>query len=153
MPDVAIPSPERPRQIDYDCLPGFLGYVLRNTQTWVFDDFKAHIGTLGVSPGEFGLLTLIKANDGLTQNELAAAVGLNKSTLTPALQRLEQKGLVERRPIRQDRRYNTLTLSKAGAALYPELLSRVEAHDRSVTANLSDGERSDLLRLLGKLRA
>ena len=46
------------------------------------------MGADRVSPGEFGVLVLIEANSGINQTALAAAVGADRSTMVPILDRL-----------------------------------------------------------------
>lgn len=131
-------------------LPSLLGYQLRLAQLAVFRDFKASVGAFGFSPGRVGLLLLIEANAGMSQSRLAAAVGLDRSTMVPVLDDLEQRGLVARRAGR-DRRSNGLWLTPAGATLIERIKISVRAHERRVVAGLSAAERHTLIGLLGRL--
>jgi DNA-binding MarR family transcriptional regulator len=129
-------------------LPGLLGYRLRLAQQAVFRDFARAIPE--VSPGRAGMLFLIDANPGVTQSRLAAAVGLDRSTLVGVLHELEARDLVERRR-GEDRRTNGLWLTRAGQTLVAGLKRRIRVHERRVAARLSAAERAQLLELLKKL--
>ena len=82
-------------------LPELLGYHLRLAQRAIFDDFAQSMAELEVSPGLFGLLVIVEANPGLKQTELADAAQLDRSSLVPALDKLEERGWVARRASRQ----------------------------------------------------
>lgn len=133
--------------IDFGPLPGYLGYLLRRAQGRVFQDFSDSLGD-AVSPGEFGLLVLIAANPGITQVRLAAAVGLDKSTLSPALTRLTRRGLVRREALAADRRLQALRLTPGAAAALDAMRAQVEAHEARIAAKLTEAERQELMRLL-----
>jgi hypothetical protein len=55
------------RRIDFDELPTYVGYQVRRTQAKIFAEFEATLGDLDFTPGSFGVLTLIRANPGITQ--------------------------------------------------------------------------------------
>jgi DNA-binding MarR family transcriptional regulator len=129
-------------------LAGLLGYRLRVAQQAVFRDYARAIPE--ASPGRVGILLLIEANAGVTQSRLAAAVGLDRSTLVGVLHALEGQGLVERRR-GEDRRTNGLWLTRAGRFLVAGLKTRIKAHERRVAAHLSAAERAELIALLEKL--
>ena len=90
MPSAPVVKPEPPTDggtddIDFDVLPGLIGYHLRRAQVAVFAHFADSIARQA-TPGQFGVLTLIGVNPGLTQSALASAVGIERSTaaLTPS---------------------------------------------------------------------
>src|SRR5512147_231462 len=132
-------------------LPDLLGYRLRLAQRAIFDDFAQSMADLEVSPGLFGLLVIVEANPGLKQTELASAAQLDRSSLVPALDKLEQRGWVERRASEQDRRVNGLWLTDAGAAALRQIKQRVLAHERRLARHLGAAERQQLVDLLDRI--
>lgn len=129
-------------------LPTLLGYRLRRAQQAVFRDFASAVAE--ISPGRAGMLLLIDANPGVTQGQLAQAVGLDRSTMVGVIDALESRRLLERRR-GDDRRTNGLWLTGVGRTFVARLKKRIEAHERRVAAHLTAGERSQLLALLEKL--
>src|SRR5262249_32357779 len=109
-------SPGDDRPIAYDELPTYVGYQVRRAQATVFAEFGAGLGGLDFTPGTFGVLTLIRANPGITQVALAAAFGIDKSTLSPVIVRLEKRGLIRRQVLASDRRRHALSLVPAAEA-------------------------------------
>jgi DNA-binding MarR family transcriptional regulator len=132
-------------------LPGLLGYQLRLAQRAVFDDFADAMGELEVSPGLFGMLVVIEANPGLNQTELAHAARLDRSSLVPALDKLEARRLVARRASAEDRRVNGLWLTREGSALLKKLKQRVTRHEQRLLRDLSADERATLVALLQRI--
>jgi len=130
-------------------LPGLIGYQLRLAQRAIFADFAASVGDAGISPGLFGILVVIDANAGLTQQALANAAHLDRSTMVNVIDKLEHRGLVERRAA--DRRSNGLFLTAAGIALLRSLRRKVARHERRVVQNLSEHEREQLVSLLQRI--
>jgi DNA-binding MarR family transcriptional regulator len=146
--------PLRPRGagLDHGALPGLLGYQLRLAHLAVFREFEKHAGELKVSPGRAGVLALIESNPGVTQSELARAVGLDRSTMVPLLDEFEERGLLERRR-GADRRTNGIWLTPSGNRLFSRLKERIRTHEARIASNLSRAERAQLVRLLKKLQA
>ncbi len=130
-------------------LPGLIGYQLRLAQRAIFADFAATVGETGISPGLFGILVVIGENPGLTQQALADAAHLDRSTVVTVIDKLEDRGLVERRAA--DRRSNGLFLADEGAALLRTLKRKVTQHERRVVENLSARERDELVALLQRI--
>jgi DNA-binding MarR family transcriptional regulator len=136
--------------LDHGLLPRLVGYQLRLAQLAVFRDFDRATADLGLTPGRFGMLVLIEANPGVTQSELARAVGLDRSTMVALLDQLEDRRLVARRQ-GEDRRTNGLWLTAAGERLLGRVKRRVAAHEARVAARLTPAERELLLAVLPRL--
>jgi DNA-binding MarR family transcriptional regulator len=145
------PVPPPDGEIDLGMLPELIGYHVRLAQMAVFADFERSLGTLDLSPGLFGLLVIIEANPGLRQIQLAAAARLDRSTLVPALDKFEARGLVERRAAPEDRRSNGLFLTRPGAGLLERAKTIVRDHEQRIARALSAEERALLVRCLDRL--
>ncbi len=137
--------------VDYDILPELVGYHLRRAQGVVFDDFARTMAAQRIAPGPFGVLVLIAAHPGLSQSALARAVGVERSTMVEVIDRLQARGLVERRPSAADRRSYALGLSAAGRRLLTRLKPMVRRHERRVTKRLDAAEKANLIGLLRRL--
>lgn len=130
-------------------LPGLIGYQLRLAQRAIFADFADTVGESGISPGLFGILVVIGENPGLTQQALANAAHLDRSTVVTVIDKLEARGLVKRHAA--DRRSNGLFLADEGAALLRRLKRKVASHERRVVRDLSQRERVQLVSLLQRI--
>jgi DNA-binding MarR family transcriptional regulator len=93
----------------------------------------AALQRFGFTPGDSKALMFLDADEGRTMHSLAEAWTCDASNATWMIDRLEQRGLVERRPVAGDRRVKKVVLTPLGVetkaalreALYeppPELL-------------------------------
>ena len=84
------------RTIDLGPLPELIGYVLRRAQLAVFQDFFAAFAPFDIRPAQFSVLTIIERNPGLTQTQVAEALGIKRTNFVGMLDELEKRGLAER---------------------------------------------------------
>jgi DNA-binding MarR family transcriptional regulator len=138
--------------IDFDELPSYVGYLVRRAQAKIFGEFEAILAGLDLTPGSYGVLTLVRANPGITQVALAAAFGVDKSTMSPVVVRLERRGLIRREVLLSDRRCHALYLERAAEVTYLAAREKVRAFEGGLAARLTKTEQRDLARLLGKLQ-
>lgn len=83
------------------------------------------LAELGLTPGHMRALLLLDPVDGRPMGALAQDIACDASTMTWLVDRLEDRGLVERRPSRTDRRVKTVVLTQQGAATKAELERRL----------------------------
>ena len=134
-------------------LATLLGYAVRRAQVRVFQDFADAMAALDLTPGQVGALLLIEANQGLSQTQLGAGLGIDRSSVVPLLDRLEGQDLIRRTPHASDRRTHALALTEKGAALIRRLLPVLDAHERRIAVALSPSERRVLMQLLDRVAA
>ena len=97
------------------------------------------------------LLATLEGNPGVSSLRLARVYQLDKTSLSLALKRLAERGLIESNRNAADRRYHALRLTPAGRAVLRRATRHVEAQERAMDAVLGRGERAALLRLLGRI--
>jgi MarR family transcriptional regulator, organic hydroperoxide resistance regulator len=111
------------------------------------------LSEVGLHPGQEALLMELWDQDGRTQANLAAALGVEPPTVTKMLQRMENAGLVDRRPDKNDRRAIRVHLTPKGRRLKSKVDKLwVELQDRTVEG-LSDRQQSSLRSLLNSLES
>ncbi len=147
-----VPGETGTHRVDFDELPTYIGYQVRRTQAKIFAEFESALSSLDFTPGSFGVLTLIRANPGITQVALAAAFGIDKSTLSPVIVRLERRGLVRREVLASDRRCHALHLEPSAEPVFLAARERFRRLEAEVAERLSKAEQRELSRLLAKLR-
>jgi DNA-binding MarR family transcriptional regulator len=146
------PAETDARPIDFDELPTYVGYLIRRTQTRIFGEFEATLADFDFTPGSFGVLTVVRANPGITQVVLAAAFGVDKSTMSPVVVRLEKRGLIRREVLSSDRRCHALYFERSAESSFVAAREKVRAFEAGIAARLTKGEQRELARLLGKLQ-
>lgn len=139
--------------LDLGSLPNLVGFHLRMAQVMVFKDFEEKLAGLDVTPAIFGVLEILKHNKGLTQTRLAVAIGLDRSSLVPLLDKLQTRQLVAREASTKDRRSNNLHLTPQGEQLLSEAARRVALHEQRILSTLSKSETKQLIALLIKVGA
>ena len=139
------------QKIDLGPLPELIGYVLRRAQLVVFQDFFAAFAPFDIRPAQFSVLTVIERNPGLTQSQVAEALGIKRTNFVGMLDALEAHGLTERRPAARDKRSYALYLTAEGAALTRKLKPVLKAHETRMIAKVGDEGRAALIALLREI--
>ena len=105
---------------------------------------------LELSPAQCHLLNLIEPDSPMPMGHLAGALACDASNVTGLVDRLESRGLIERRPSGGDRRVKVLRLTPLGARLRAALLARMTEPPANL-AKLSPEEQRALVKLLRRL--
>jgi DNA-binding MarR family transcriptional regulator len=149
-PPRADPAPAH--GIDQACLAHLLGYQLSLADIPAKRVFFRHIGEpLGLRPVEFTILILAAFNPSATQKQLAQALALSAPNTTILLDRLAERGLIERVRSTADRRAQHIHLTPAGRKLARAAHEVSRTMEQDLLRHLSDGERALLLELLHKV--
>jgi DNA-binding MarR family transcriptional regulator len=139
--------------IKFGPLDHWVGFNLRMAQEAAFQAFSRRSQAIGESPGRFATLTLIARNPGISQTELSQASGRDKSSVTPVVEDLVRRGLIERKRERRDRRAYRLNLTPAGKKTLTELTRCARRHERNLDRLIGRGERKRFLAILKKIAA
>ena len=113
--------------------------------------FAQALEPLGLRPPHFGVLRLIDADPGLTQQELAARTLIDPSSMVAVLDELEELGYAERRPDAADRRKHAIHLTADGERMLERAQAAAIETAKEILAPLDAGEVRELRRLLRKL--
>ncbi|HEX2850097.1 MAG TPA: MarR family transcriptional regulator [Acidimicrobiales bacterium] len=100
-----------------------------------------------VTLAQFRALVVVREHDGITPGELAERMGVNASTATRAVQRLETKRYLRRRP-GSDRRMVCLHLTAGGRRLVDSALERRRAQLDVIVRRIPRAERQHLVSAL-----
>jgi DNA-binding MarR family transcriptional regulator len=138
--------------INFGPLAQWVGFNLRVAQEAAFQAFSHRSRAIGEKPGRFATLTLIGRNPGISQTELSHANGRDKSSLTPVVEDLVRRGLVERKRLRRDRRAYRLNLTPAGRKTLA-LLNRCAREHERVLDRVIGRDRTRFLVVLKKIAA
>ena len=128
--------------------PGFLLRRAHQISAAVFED---ECRAVGLTPAQFGVLTVLRATPGLDQSSLARALGFDKVTVLRVLRGLEARGLVERTPSPASRRNLSIVLSSQGLGLLERAQRPAELAYERLMAPLDAAQREQLVALLQQL--
>src|ERR687885_2023244 len=101
---------------------------------------QQHLRQFGLTPSQFDVLAQVGSAEGLCQQELAERLLVTKGNVCGLIDRMEQAGLIVRRPDPEDRRVHRLELTPAGRRLYAEAVPAQERLIASLLAPLEDQE-------------
>lgn len=106
---------------------------------------------IGLFPSQELLLMQLWHTDNQSQNSLGKTLGINHSTVTKSVSRLEEAGLVIRKRSDLDKRVTLVSLTQAGMDLKEDVFNVWRTLENTVTENLSDEEKGLFLGLVGKI--
>ena len=122
-----------------------------------FDALQAHalenIHSLGLGLSDFGVLEVLLHKGPLPVNTLGQKIRLTSGSISVAIDRLEEKRLVERQDDPEDRRARIVHLTAEGRKLIGCAFTEHAAAMEHATSGLSGAERTAAIRLLKKLGA
>jgi DNA-binding MarR family transcriptional regulator len=133
-------------------LDGLLGYLLRRAQGAMHRDFMASVASFELTQKQAATLWLIQANAGVSQAEIATALGMDRATMMALTDRLEDRGFVIRRRSSIDRRRQDLYLTPAGQGILRKCKARIAEHDERFRALFTAPELASLLDALKKFQ-
>ncbi|MFB7501671.1 MarR family winged helix-turn-helix transcriptional regulator [Streptomyces sp. NPDC056161] len=136
MTDTASPVPTSPGTVS----EGRLSFA-------VFQLARAHRGRaaamlrqMQLHPGQELLLMQLFDRDGQTQSELLESVGLDHSTVSKSLRRMQEAGLVTREPAEHDRRVMVVHLTDKGRTMKKPIAAMWQTLEQDSVRDLTAAE-------------
>ena len=109
------------------------------------------IENLRMCYSDFAVLECLLHKGALPVNAIGQKISLTSGSISTAVDRLEERGLVERRDSKTDRRAKIVTLTAQGKRLIKDAFNKHERDMEQIAMSLSETERQTLLKLLKKL--
>lgn len=94
-----------------------LGYLLKHAALRYEELTTSALEPLGIGPRAWAALNCLDESHGLSQREVAALLGVDRTTMVALIDELQAKALVERRPHPGDRRKNVVGMTELGRNL------------------------------------
>jgi DNA-binding MarR family transcriptional regulator len=126
------------KNVKLGSLDGHLGYYIRRVQVWVFQDFIRTLAGADIRPAQYSVLTVIGANPGLSQSDLADTLAIERARLVHVLDKLEKRGLTERQSSPHDRRSHALHLTPEGQKMLKQLKALAARHEANLIKSLGE---------------
>lgn len=142
---MSVPMPPVSR---IDDMPG---HRIRRLHQISVGIFLQELADTGLTPVQFAALQTVAQSPGLDQRTLAGSIALDTSTTGGVIDRLEQRGWLERRTAPDDRRVRQLWLTEAGQAVLTQAVPAVQRAQAQILAPLDEADRQTFLRLLHRL--
>lgn len=125
-----------------------INYLLTGAQHEVFQLMSAKLLPYDITPGQYGVLNCLWRKETMNPKDMAQILGLETSTISGVLDRMQKKGLIERMINPDDRRCVQVTLTEKGAALEEPVLAIIAEVNEVVLSRFSKEEADTLLHCL-----
>ncbi|MFD1019306.1 MarR family winged helix-turn-helix transcriptional regulator [Thalassobacillus hwangdonensis] len=125
--------------------------VLMKAERAVEELVKKDIQQHGLNPTDFGVLELLYHRGDQPLQKIGEKILLASGSITYVVDKLEKKGLLERKPCPADRRITYAGITEAGEKLLNEIFPDHWKKIEEITAGLTDEEKEQAIHLLKKL--
>ena len=132
-------------------LDAHLGYWLRFVSNHASHAFGRKLFGRDVTVAEWVFLRELYEHDAIAPSELATRLGMTRGAISKLTDRLAAKSLLERTAGADDRRYQSLTLTRGGRALVPKLAQLADQNDEEFFGHLTRAERSTIESAMKKI--
>ena len=113
--------------------------------------FAKRLQTLKLAPQHAGILRILNSTPGITQQALAATLGMVPSRLVILVDEMEQRGLIERRGNPEDRRRYALHVTEKGRSTLKAISRIAREHSQALLAGISEEEQQQLAIFLQRI--
>ncbi|MGW5360994.1 MarR family winged helix-turn-helix transcriptional regulator [Actinopolymorpha pittospori] len=128
-----------------------LGYLLKHAHLRFIEVTRDALAPLGVDSRQWAALLCLGDQEQRAQAEVAHLLGVDRTTMVALVDDLEARGLVRRRPHRDDRRKNVVELTAAGRDIARRGARRIDDAERRFLAPLDEREAQQLKGALASL--
>jgi DNA-binding MarR family transcriptional regulator len=137
-------GPERGRR-------AFAALLLAQVGAHGAKQFADRLSVLKLTPPHAGILRRLVQSPGISQRELAAALGMHASRLVAVLDEMETLGLLIREANAEDRRTYSLQVTAKGKETMEQIAAISQQHNEALCAALNEEERAVLVGLLQRI--
>lgn len=126
-------------------------FLLSQLGSHVAGVFQRQMSGIGIDPRFYAVLMALATENGQSQRQLSARLGIHRNAMVAVIDALEADELVKRMAHPDDRRAFAITLTDRARALLPSLDESASALEDTVTEPLSAAERNTLRQLLQRV--
>jgi len=140
-----------PAGLDQSRLTHLVGYAASRASIELKKSFARHLGPLGLKAVEFSILVLVAANPEANQKQIGQALDVSAPNMAITLDRMVERGWVERVRSTRDRRAMLIHLTPTGRDLVQRAEKIAATMEHGALRLLSSAERALLVELLLKV--
>lgn len=129
-----------------------VGFLVNDVARLLRRNFNRRAQELGLSQAQWQALAYLSRQEGVNQVSLAESLEIQPMTLARLIDRLQEAGLVARRPDPGDRRAFRLYLTAAARPLLDQMWDLAAETRAEAMAGLADGRRQALIESLRHIR-
>lgn len=128
-----------------------IGFLLSRTHTRAKNELLQALKPYNITPEQWGLLTRLWEEDGISQKELANRIFKDQPTTARILEKMEKKKLIARQPDPVDGRVSLVFLTEKGRSLRNKLISKATGVLEKALQGFSDAEVQQLKKMLNRI--
>lgn len=128
-------------------------HLLRRCVQYANDLFAHEPGVSDLTKQQFTVLAAVEQNEGISQTDLVAITGIDRSTLAEMIRRMTEKGLLDRERTEADARANAVRIAPAGRKALRTARMASERVERALLSSLSAQDRTRLVKMLSAVVA
>lgn len=145
------PPATAPGGLDQSRLTHLVGYAASRASIELKKTFARHLGPLDLRAVEFSILVLVASNGEVNQKQLGDALDVSAPNMAVTLDRMVERGWVERVRSTRDRRAMNIHLTPNGRDLVQRAEKIARTMENTSLRMLSAAERALLIELLMKV--
>ena len=128
--------------------PSTLGFLLHDVARLLRKRFEQRARHIGLTRSQWQTLAFLSRNEGIHQKALAELLEIEPITLMRLIDKLSERGFVERRKHETDRRIWLLYMTDQSRALLAEMKSLGDATRNEALKGISPDDRDRLMGML-----
>ena len=145
------PAAEDASPVSLGALASLVGYHIAQARLVSNRAFERHVGgRFELRRVEFSLLVLLDTNGPLSPKDLVRVLSLSAPNLTLLLDRMQQRGLVQRERHPRDGRSQLIVITDAGRTTAVAAASAAHQMELDLQVAMTPAEHAMLIELLGK---
>ena len=128
-----------------------LGYLVGTLASAMRTGLDRELASFNISSAQWAILDACHGGEADTLTSLSRVIPIDSASISRHVDRLVQRGLVQRRRSTRDRRRVRLSLTDAGNRLVPELALRAQANNTKFLAGIDEPEQEAVLRTIRRM--
>ena len=137
---------EKLLKIDNSRIPlGLLVSMIHRTRMVYLND---KMKSMDITAGQFPFIMVLSHEEGITQEDLAAHLHIDKGTVARALRKLEDKKYIFRDIDKKNRRRYLIYLTEKGRSVVPHIINIDNEWENSMCSKFSEEEYTNLFDIL-----
>lgn len=125
----------------------YIALIHRHNQTYM----KHKTESLNLGYGQYIFILYLLKCDGISQNDLAKILSLDKGTIARSLKKLEETGYIQRKTDPNDKRVHRVYITDAGRKIGPEIKEILRERKSILLDGFTEEEINLLSPLLSKM--
>lgn len=130
----------------------YIGYTMTDVARMLRTVFERRVRPMGLTRAQWVTIARLHRRPGLSQSEVADLLEIEKATAGRLIDRMENKGWIERRADPLDRRVNRLHLTDAAEKLHALIWPIAEATVDDALDDLTPNERETFSKLMQRVK-